>query len=320
MKRFIRLKRLLLAFAIITVYNCCNTTASLSGKKNKAAEPFTFFVLGDWGAKGKGNQLPVAKEMIEQSKLNKLSMILTVGDNFYEDGVSSINDEHWKLSYENVYKDLTKKYPWYVALGNHDYRGNIEAQFKYHTVNSNWNMPSHYYTFTKSTPGKQRIRFIIIDTDPYIPSYYSDPIYKKVISAQDTAKQTRWVDSVLAGSKEEWKIVAGHHPLYYTNAEKNDTSALVRAFEPLFKKYKVQAYIAGHVHDLQYNLPANSSTGYIISGSGSRLSSASPKAAYTLYSSSKPAFTICSIQNNELVFKFIDTTGNVLYQNTIRKK
>ncbi|MBA2760766.1 MAG: metallophosphoesterase [Segetibacter sp.] len=311
------ISKLSLFLIVLSLCYCQSRKSTITNSKND--KPFTFFVLGDWGVKGQGNQLPVANEMIRQSKKNKLSLILTVGDNFYEDGVSSINDEHWKLSYKNVYKELTKKYPWYVALGNHDYRGNVEAQLDYHSVNGNWNMPGRYYTFNKTLSGKQKVRFIIIDTDPYIPAYYADPIYKKVIAAQDTAKQTRWIDSVLASSKEEWKIVVGHHPLYYANAKRPDTSTLVRVMEPLFEKHKVQAYIAGHVHDIEYNLLKQSRVGHIISGSGAKSVPSAPKADYTLFSSNVPSFTLCTIQNNQLTFKFIDTTGSTIYQNTIQK-
>ena len=121
------MKRSLFALAIIIVCTACHSTRSFVDGASKPAGDFTFFVLGDWGVKGKANQVPVAKEMIRQSKLNNLSFITTVGDNFYDNGVTSLDDEHWKLSYEDVYQEPTKKYPWYVTLGNHDYRGNVEA-------------------------------------------------------------------------------------------------------------------------------------------------------------------------------------------------
>jgi tartrate-resistant acid phosphatase type 5 len=310
------IKSSLLAVLIIVFSEGCHSTKPIS---NNSAEPFTFFVFGDWGVKGGGNQIPVANEMIRQSKLNNLSLIVTVGDNFYEDGVTGLDDEHWKLSYEDIYKELTKKYPWYVSLGNHDYRGNVDAQLNYHSINPNWNMPGRYYTFVRDA-GKQRVRFVIIDTNPYLPSYFTNPLYKKVIAEQDTARQTRWIDSVLASSKEEWKIVLGHHPLYYSNATNPDTATLVRVMEPLFEKYKVQAYIAGHVHDIQYNIVKGRHVTHIISGSGAKSEQTAPPSDYTLYSSKEPSFTICSIQNNQLNIKFIDTTGKVLYQNIIKKQ
>ena len=319
MKNFLyHTSQALFSFLLTFVFANCHSSKSAAGNTTPD-QTFTFFVLGDWGLKGKGNQLPVANEMIRQSKLHEPSLIMTVGDNFYENGVSSIDDEHWKLSYEDVYKDMTKKYPWYVALGNHDYRGNVEAQIGYHSINPNWNMPARYYTFVKTLPSNEKVRFLVIDTDPYILSYYSDLNYKKVIAEQDTAKQTRWIDSVLAASKEEWKIVAGHHPLYSADDKRPDTSNLVRVMEPLFKRYKVKAYICGHVHDIQYNYPGNGNTGYIISGSGAKTIKPVSNADFTLFSSTAPCFTVCSIERDQMTFKFIDTTGKAVYQNVIKK-
>jgi predicted MPP superfamily phosphohydrolase len=275
-------------------------------------------VLGDWGVKGKGKQIAVANEMIRQSKLSNLSFIVTIGDNFYEDGVAGIDDEHWKLSYENVYKELTRRYPWYVTLGNRDYRGNVEAQLNYHSVNPNWILPDRYYTFTKELGGNQKVRFIIIDSNPYVSSYYSDPLYKKTIS-QDTGKQSMWIDSVLATSKEEWKIMVGHHPLYYANAARPDTFTLFRVVKPLIEKYKVQVYISGHIHNMQYNYPTTGTTGYILSGNGAIPNPAAPKSDYTLFSSDVPSFTRCTIENNTFNFQFIDSTGSVIYANSIKR-
>ena len=236
--------------------------------------------------------------MIRQSKLNNVSLIATVGDNFYEDGVASLDDEHWKQSYENIYKELTKKYPWYVSLGNHDYRGSVDAQLNYHSINPNWNMPDRYYTFVRDVAGKQKVRFLIIDTNPYLPAYYTNSLYKNIITQQDTARQTRWVDSVLASSQEDWKIVLGHHPLYYSNATNPDTATLVRVMEPLFEKYKVQAYIAGHVHDIQYNIVKGRSVTHIISGSGAKsIQTAPPSNLFTLPKNPHLQFAVFKITN-----------------------
>lgn len=138
------LKKTFIELIVVSICFSCSPHISLSKSSEKR---FTFFVLGDWGTKGGAQQIAVARQMIVQSKLVDLSMIATVGDNFYETGVQSIKDEHWQLSYEKVYKELTKKFPWYVSLGNHDYRGNIQAQIEYHAVNANWNMPSRPQIF-----------------------------------------------------------------------------------------------------------------------------------------------------------------------------
>jgi tartrate-resistant acid phosphatase type 5 len=313
--RFLRIEIIL--FSLVCISLNCHTPSKLASAENQKDE-FTFFVLGDWGMKGGKFQQPVANAMIRESKQTNLSCILTVGDNFYDDGVKTVHDEDWKLSYENVYGELTRSYPWYVTLGNHDYRGNPQAQIEYHSINKNWNLPAYYYTVVKPMPGRKKIRFIIIDTDPFVPAYYKNPLYKNAVTAQDTAKQLRWLEEVLTSSNEDWNIVLGHHPVYASNSGPNETSILLRVMKPLFEKYKVQAYICGHDHIMQFHKPSGSFTSYIISGAGSSPGEAT-KADFTVFTSGAPAFTECKIKNDSLTFRFVDTTGATLYSHVIPK-
>lgn len=296
----------------------CHTAKNVAGGRD--GTPYTFFVLGDWGMRGGFYQRPVADQMIRQAAIDRPAMILTVGDNFYDVGaIKSIRDEQWDLSWENVYGPLTRNYSWYVSLGNHDYQGSVQAQIDYHTINPNWNLPERYYTFVRELPKRRKMRIVMIDTSPYITGYYKDAKYKDSLPLQDTAKQTRWLDSVLANAKEDWKIVVGHHPVYNVGGNAEDYKAMRGAILPLFEKYRVQAYISGHDHVIQYHLPKAGGTGYIISGTGAKPVKPPGKEAYTLYSGNSPAFTVCSIEGDRFSFSFIDTTGKKLYSNLIHK-
>ena len=247
----------------VIIVMACNNSKQLP-KSNTVIEKtnFNFFVLGDWGRDGKFNQQEVAGQMIEQAKRSAPSFIMVTGDNFYEDGVKDIYDDHWKASYEDIYKELTKKYPWYVSLGNHDYRGNPQAEIDYHTINKNWNMPDRYYTTVVKTNNGQKVRLICIDTSPYYSDYY---MVKNMagVKTQDTAAQMRWIETTLANTKEPWKIVFGHHPVY-SAALRGGTPELISRLVPLLEKYKVQAYICGHDHNLQHNHPQDSYTDYLM--------------------------------------------------------
>lgn len=85
---------LLVGSGVLFCFYSCRTL--FGGKASKA--PFAFFVLGDWGRKGNGTQAAVARQMIAASRQQKPGLILTVGDNFYEEGVSSVTDPHWQAS------------------------------------------------------------------------------------------------------------------------------------------------------------------------------------------------------------------------------
>lgn len=56
--------------------------------------------------------------------------------------------------------------PWFVALGNHDYKGNAEAQVDYTFMGNDkrWNMPGYQFTFVVHR-GNMTAQFVIADTN-----------------------------------------------------------------------------------------------------------------------------------------------------------
>ena len=66
-----------------------------------------------------------------------------------------------------------------------------------------------------------------------------------------------------------WKVVAGHHPIYVGSIRYTDNERLVERLVPLFERYGVQMYLAGHDHNLQHHRPPGSAVDYFVSGAGS---------------------------------------------------
>ena len=308
----------LIACLAITACNTPKNVSKLASIITKDAtikdDRFHFFVMGDWGRRGTEHQQEVADQMIVQQKKLNAQFLVTVGDNFYDDGVQSVTDSHWAESYTNVYKELATKIDWYVALGNHDYRGKPDAQLAYHSINPKWNMPSRYYSKVVTTADGQKVLLLVIDTNPFIKDYYSVNNMPE-IKTQDTAAQRIWIEKTLAESTEPWKFVIGHHPVYSSNPKHGNTVELVEVLKPLLDKYHVQAYIAGHDHDLQHNHPDGSTVDYLISGAASEISDA---ATYerTKLSASVPGFVDMSIKGDSLFVNFIDNNGKVIYHYT----
>jgi hypothetical protein len=62
--------------------------------------------------------------------LPKVSHMLSLGDNFYSVGVTSVDDARWQQTFERVYSPLNHigQLDWYALAGNHDYHGNVAAQ------------------------------------------------------------------------------------------------------------------------------------------------------------------------------------------------
>ena len=108
-----------------------------------------FLVFGDWGRHGETDQMDVATQMGIAANALKAQFVISVGDNFYEKGVTSTDDPQWQISFEDVYHADSLQVPWHVALGNHDYLGNCDAQIAYSRISKRWNMPARYFTMAR---------------------------------------------------------------------------------------------------------------------------------------------------------------------------
>ncbi|CAI0553049.1 unnamed protein product [Linum tenue] len=91
-------------------------------------------VVGDWGRKGAYNQTQVATQMGVTAEAVKIDFVISTGDNFYDDGLTGVDDPNFYHSFADIYTAPSLQKQWYNVLGNHDYRGNIVVG--HHTIKS----------------------------------------------------------------------------------------------------------------------------------------------------------------------------------------
>ncbi len=278
----------------------------------KLEDALQFYILGDWGRNGQFNQQAVADMMEKAAYVIEPDMIISTGDNFYDNGIGSIHDYNWISSFEQVYRGQYIHCPWYVTLGNHDYRGNIQAQIDYTNISRRWNMPARYYFKDFTADDGATVRFVFIDTSPFEDDYYTEPKYKDAVTGQDTVAQLVWMDSVLSTSKADWNIVVGHHPLYSGGKRVTQTGAIQAHLEPVLRKNEVDLYFAGHEHDLQHIKPEYA-THHIISGAGSEVRPTG-MIKYSKFAKSVPGFVTASLNKEKILLQFVDSSGNVIYK------
>ncbi len=282
-----------------------------------------FIAMGDWGRNGADHQRQVAKQMGITAKEVGSMFTIATGDNFYPSGVISEWDPLWKYSFEDIYTDFHLQWDWYPVLGNHDYKSNPDAQVKYSTISRRWKMPARYYTKTIAINGDttQQVLLVFIDTNPLIPEFYRNAEYGPNVKGQDTSKQKRWMEKLLSTKSPniKWKIVVGHHPMYTGGSRTDgyDTKAIRNTLQPMFDKYKVDVYLAGHEHSLQHMLSAGN-THHIISGAASE-KTAARLIPNSLFAASEYGFFVFSITGNELLLQSVNDTGKIIYTYTIKK-
>ena len=260
--------------------------AALQGLGLAAAAPFapawaaeadpgpvlSFLALGDRGRDGAFHQSDVAAWMAKVATTLDAAFVVSVGDNFYEDGVTGVDDPKWRTSFEDVYSAPSLQVPWYVALGNHDYHGNTQAQLDYAKTSKRWRMRGRWYSnyqalFTDA--GKVGVELFVLDTSPFIAAYHADGAKKVKVAGQRTGPQLRWLDAALAQSTAEWKVVVGHHPIYSAGqyGQPGGSPELIAQVDPILQRHQAPLYLCGHEHDLQHL--ARGATHYVCTGAGS---------------------------------------------------
>jgi metallophosphoesterase superfamily enzyme len=277
----------------------------------------SIFVVSDSGREGCYDQQIIARLMGEIAGRIKPKCIISTGDVHHGNGVKSVKDNDWQQNFEDVYTHPKLNMEWHSALGNHEYRGNTQAIFDYSKVNPRWNTPERYYTKVVEAKGTS-VRFVIIDTTPLIERYRSSSKYPDC-GIQDKEAQLEWLKNVLREAKEDWVIVAGHHPIHAdTKKSKSERSDMRNSVDNILRKYKnVDMYVCGHIHNFQHLRDKKSHIDYIVNSSGAE-SRDVKSTKRTIFCSGETGFSVISANEKELSLYMVDKNGNIL--NTVKRK
>ncbi len=263
-----------------------------------------FAVLGDHG-NGSAGQRRVAGAMAQRAAREPIEFMLTVGDNFYDSGVASVDDPLWETRWEQVYAAPALQVPVHPTLGNHDRRGNAEAQVEYSKRSERWRMPSRYYTFRKPLDGDQYAQFFALDTRHFGPR---DP------------EQTRWLERELASSEASWKIVYGHHPVF-SFSDRGPNPRMLRNLEPLLREHRVDLYLAGHHHVLELLEPVGGVTHAVCGAAGG------PRERHpidwtdmTRYAATGGGYCLLRLSAHELVIEFVRMKGETQFAHVLYRR
>lgn len=291
------------------------------------ANTLRFLVIGDWGkllayksdaagvkrpstTAGAG-QLAVARAMARWAGEHRPAFVLSVGDNFYETGVKSVDDPRWKLTFEDVYAAASLQVPWYVALGNHDHYGNFRAQLDYTSRSNRWRMPARHYSFTEKSGSGVSAEVFVLDTEAFARSRKK----KTGPDAEFAAEQLDWLEKALGASKADWKIVVGHHPLR-TGGERRLTREhdLDKVLPAIFRRHGVAVYLCGHEHDAQHL--QESGVHCLLVGNGAE-GKATGVIEQTVYAEAMLGFAHAEVTKSEFRLHYVNIEGVVRHTATI---
>lgn len=237
----------------------------------KVDKSLSFLVVGDWGRRGAFNQSQVAFQMgIIGEKLD-IDFVVSTGDNFYDNGLTSEEDTAFEESFTKIYTAKSLQKQWYSVLGNHDYRGNAEAQLSpvLRKIDSRWLCLRSFIV------NSELAEILFVDTTPFVETYFTDAeghtydwrgIKSRKAYISNLLKE---VESTLKESTAKWKIVVGHHAIRSVGHH-GDTKELTKWLLPILQANNVDFYINGHDHCLEHISDSDSPVQFLTSGAGSK--------------------------------------------------
>jgi hypothetical protein len=263
-------------------------------------QPVRVLTLGDFGYGATGNrrlageeQKRVAAAMLQAHRQSPFDFGLTLGDNFYPDGMESPTDDRWKTLWSELYEPLGLKF--YATLGNHDWHHSDSpaAEILYSQQSQSWRMPAPYYTFTAGP-----VQFFALDTN------------------EISEAQLLWLRAALGESRARWKVVYGHHPIYSAGQHEDNPKQIERLLPEL--KGRADVFLAGHDHDLQHLKPEGGIHFFVNGGGGARIRRIEPNTR-SLFAHSANGFAMIEADARTLAVKFIGTDLKTLYEYTLTK-
>ena len=254
------------------------------GSLTEGKERVRVLVFGDFGS-GSRAQRQVAADMLAFHRETPFDLGVTVGDNFYPNGLSSPVHPRWRTQWEELYSPLGIEF--YAILGNHD-RNDAESPFAQvlRTKRSaSWRMPAPFYTF-RAGPAQ----FFALDTD----------------KGHLDAAQLSWLAEELKKSDAVWKVVYGHHPLKSDGEHGDDkyTHEIRDLLLPVLRSGGADVYLAGHDHFMQYLKPEGD-LHLFVSGGGGKGHRALRPPTHRHWGRSTFGFTVLEAEGARLAVEFV---------------
>ncbi|KAK7399893.1 hypothetical protein VNO78_11088 [Psophocarpus tetragonolobus] len=321
-------QRMVLRVVLVAVVLCLLVTSSIAELPRfkhppKPQQSLNLLVVGDWGRKGTHNQSLVANQMGIVGKKLDIDFVISTGDNFYEDGLKGDDDPAFYESFVDIYTAPSLQKKWYNVLGNHDYRGDVQAQLSpvLNLKDSRWLCLRSFIL------DGEIVEFFFVDTTPFVDEYFTDPgehdydwegVFPRLPYLSELLKD---VNSALAQSKAKWKMVVGHHTINSAGHHGN-IEELKHQLVPILEANNVDAYINGHDHCLQHIIEKKSGIHFITSGGGSKAWTGDVKPwnleEMKLYYDGQGFMSMQITENNADII-FYDVFGNTLHSWSLSK-
>jgi len=236
-------------------------------KKETHDKELNFMAFGDFGYVDGDKPNPEMQKLADfifnrvTRTFFNYDFFISLGDNFYPYGLTSINDKKAKILLEDTFKMSQLGLDWYPILGNHDLIGNYDAALKLHKKFPLWKQyEPYYYKIFNIGNSPLKAGFVFLNSNDLVCTKKSNPeCFKsmwKNVKFDGIQEQLDYLDATLAMMSRDndiaWKIVVIHNAIFSAGIRHGDNQDLIKLVLPILNKYKVDVVLSGHDHSVQY--------------------------------------------------------------------
>jgi tartrate-resistant acid phosphatase type 5 len=207
-------------------------------------------VIGD-----SGMSLPTQYLVAWAMERADCDQIRHTGDIIYPDGIESEKSLLYKTGFSMPYGGLLKKIPFFLSIGNHDYKGRPDAWLDIAASHNNIYLPAFYFSEDWGD-----VCFITIDSNIYTYSFGTDEM---------RSSQTAWLRNALENLSSNCRlsIAVAHHP-YLSAGRHGNAKGNYKEFLEKELIGKVDIFLAGHDHHMSHEGSINGTNVFVSGAAG----------------------------------------------------
>ncbi|MGI8407680.1 MAG: metallophosphoesterase family protein [Actinomycetota bacterium] len=262
-----------------------STTPSPIGSPPVPA-PFHFVALGDLGT-GTLRQQRVADRLCRWRKSHPFDLVLTTGDNIYQEGEPENFPDRFFAPYRCLFSNAVN---FHSSLGNHDI---LTENGRPEIEEPRFGMLARNYVVRRAG-----VRFVMANSNSFNLPWLRDATRSRV--------------------GDRWTIVVFHHPVY-SSGEHGSTPGLSATLRPIFESNGVDLVLNGHDHLYSTSRSVKGIRYVVTGGGGARLYGCGdhdePKVAFCR---SRYHFLDVTVGLDDLVIKAVPPFGRPFHRFSTR--
>lgn len=277
----------------------------------QSAEAITFLTVG---RQGYGNDAAerVAAGMERVAAETPMHFVVFGGDNFYPDGVASVDDPQWQSKFEDLFDGPhLRGTPCFAVLGNHDRRGNQQAQVDYakqRKGSGRWRMDGYWYArdFGRTADGSVLLRVVFLDMMGMLKSADEQNAFLR--------------EAMAAPGDPKWKAIVGHNPLRSLAERESATIRVMDELLPIAQELGVDLAISSNDWFQQLlNVPGEPMH-VSTSGGGEKMEDVPLRNTPDTYTQSQHGFARVRVDTEQMVVEMMDADGNLSFTAARRRE